>query len=341
MKKHNLLIATLLVVAAISVAVVSCKKEKQESASNSPEIETPSADNMDEYLITFKKKLLSAQKGDETISLEQAKCVLCNMLNFDFGDANYPTDIFQLDTLHANLLLTNKEVDISQLAITYNTILDAIIDIYHKNDMPEKSIYTILCSFNDLEIKDKDAKDVEIVVVTRGYLGSRYADTNDWRAGNKAGRCDGYLSGLWGAPEQVVSLLNQHVLDEIPGCLFGERVYFTENANSWKDPYSDEDMVDPNSPCGYRLFFGVDLSNNSANTLPNTCILHNEIIYYKNQCSYLFNYSKGSFHNPIPNDHVVTRYAITYTHSIAHHYGWWRLVVSHAKPNCTGTDPIL
>ena len=70
MKNRNLFIATLLVTAAVSVAVVSCKKEKQEaSSSNNTEQAVQSADNMDEYLISFKKKLLSAQKGDETISL--------------------------------------------------------------------------------------------------------------------------------------------------------------------------------------------------------------------------------------------------------------------------------
>ena len=342
MKRRKFFIAILgmAVATIISVAIVSCKKEKQGQISSNSEQTVQDVGNMDEYLMAFKKRLLSAQKGEETISLEQAQRDLGNLLNFDFGDANYATDVFHYDTLYAKLVLTNGDVDLSQLAVTYSTLIGDILDIYHRNNLPEKSVYSISCNINKSE--SDGLKDVEIVVITRGYMGSRYgADTNDWRAGNRAGRCDGYLEGIWGGPEQVSEMLNLHVVDEIPGCLYGGRLYFTDETNSWKDPYYDADMVDPNSPCGYRLFFASNLSGNSANILPNTCILHDGILYYKNQCKYLFNSFKSTFHNPIPNNHVATQYHINYMHSDAHHYAWWRLIITHAKPNCTENSPII
>jgi mannose/fructose/N-acetylgalactosamine-specific phosphotransferase system component IIC len=65
MKKSKTLIAIIaMVIVATAVAVVSCKKEKQERKSNNVEQSVQNSDNMDEYLMSFKKKLLSAQKGE-------------------------------------------------------------------------------------------------------------------------------------------------------------------------------------------------------------------------------------------------------------------------------------
>ena len=108
MKKFNSIIAIIaLAIVATAVAVVSCKKEMQEQAMNNEKQGGLCYDNMDEYLMSFKKKLLSAQKGEETISLEQAQRDLGNLLNFDFGDANYPTDVYHVDTIHSKLTLIN------------------------------------------------------------------------------------------------------------------------------------------------------------------------------------------------------------------------------------------
>ena len=161
MKKTILFIATLLVAAVISVAVVSCKKEKQEtSSSNNTEQAVQSADNMDEYLISFKKKLLSAQKGDETISIEQAQQDLGNLLNFDFGDANYETNIYQIDTINVKLTLSEGQVDFSELALTYQNAVHSILDVYHKIDLPEKSISSISCQFYETENKDNPQDEI-------------------------------------------------------------------------------------------------------------------------------------------------------------------------------------
>ena len=149
---------------------------------------------MDEYLMAFKKKLFSAEKGGETISLEQARLDLGNLLNFDFGDANYATDVFQYDTIHLKLTTTNGQVDLSQLAVTYNNAVDEIIEVYHSSNLPEKSVYVISCDFNETISKDGETEDVEIIVVTRGYTGSGTVSHNtyDCRTTNRGGTCDGF-----------------------------------------------------------------------------------------------------------------------------------------------------
>lgn len=110
MKTRKLSFAIIVMaIGAIAVAVVSCKKEKHEQTTNKMEQSAQSSENTDEYLISFKEKLLSAQKGDESITIEQAQLDLGNLLNFDFGDANYASNVYEYDTLYI-ALETNGEV---------------------------------------------------------------------------------------------------------------------------------------------------------------------------------------------------------------------------------------
>ena len=150
MKRSNSIIAIIgLVILTTTAAVVSCKKEKQVQTSNEKEQSSLCFDNMDEYLISFKKKLISAQKGSETISLEQAQRDLGNLLNFDLGDANYPTDVNHFDTLHANLTLSNGYVELSQLAETYTIVIEQILDAFNNinlvpvDDLPYRHVYPV------------------------------------------------------------------------------------------------------------------------------------------------------------------------------------------------------
>ena len=79
-KSSRLLFAAMIIVALAATLFVGCKKEKDEKTTENAELSTLTNDNMDEYLMAFKKKLLSAEKGGETISLEQAERDLGNLL---------------------------------------------------------------------------------------------------------------------------------------------------------------------------------------------------------------------------------------------------------------------
>ena len=71
MKNKSVLAIIAMAILATTVAVVSCKKEKHVQISNKEEQSSLCFDNMDEYLISFKKKLISAQKGSETLALNK------------------------------------------------------------------------------------------------------------------------------------------------------------------------------------------------------------------------------------------------------------------------------
>lgn len=145
MKTPKSIIAIIaLVIVATAVAIVSCKKEKQEQQSYNVEQSVQSADNMDEYLLSFKKKLLSAQKGEETISLEQARRDLGNLLNFDFGDANYVSNVFQHDTLYLKLTTKNEMVDLAELSTVYKQAFASVKRFTAKSTFPKKAYTSFL-----------------------------------------------------------------------------------------------------------------------------------------------------------------------------------------------------
>lgn len=324
MKKRNLFITIALVIVAATVAFVSCKKEKQEQKSNNVEQSAQSSDNMDEYLISFKKKLLSAQKGDETISLEQAQRDLGNLLNFDFGDANYPTNVYHFDTLHANLTLSNGYVELSQLAETYNILIDQILNTFNNTDLPEKTVQLITCNFNESTSKNTDTEDVEIVLITRGYMGEDRATNSDyWRPMNRGGTCDGYLVGHIGAPEVVVQALTNNT--DIHVCLHGERVYYTDYASS---------TLNGENTCvngDYRIYYSTIPNQNTV------CISDAVLNVYKNNI--LDYWRNGGFSPDKPLDHSLTGWYIQFVELIDAYT--WIVTAYHAKPNCTDIPPIV
>lgn len=336
MKSRSIIITALLIAVSTTAIFVGCKKEKQENQKEQ-KIETtasPESENMDEYLISFKKELLSAQKGGESISLEQAQRDLGNLLNFDFGDANYATNVFHYDTICTKTTVCAGKVEMAELARTYSSIFDNVVATYNSIELQNKSVYSIVCSFSD-NSKNGEAE-LTTILTTRAYEETTN-NTDDWRAGNLSGRCDGQLVGVWGAPEEVVSMLLSNMGSWL--CPNGGRVYFTDETSCYKSAM-DDDMIDPNSPCGRRLFY---MMNENLHLDPNQiCIPHEDIVYYYNQARLLHTILGSTFQpNPFPSNHVVTDYHIRVQHSIADHIIWWCLEVWHGKPNCTGTQPAI
>ena len=332
-EKFNLAIIMMVVAAFISVAVVSCKKDNETTKSETQVDNMSSIDNMDEYLTSFKNKLLTAQKGEETISLEQAERDLGNLLNFDFGDANYASNVYEYDTLNIALETNGNNVDLLQLANAYNEAFVAIVKAYHKVDLLDKSVYCITCNILESSSKDSDSDNVEVVVVYRGYNdNASNEDTEGWRPKNKGGTCSGDLIGIWGAPEVVSSMLNNNAGEY--ACVNGSRIYFTEICTSYTNPIA-EDLSDPNSPCGYRLYLSWQSNQNHV------CLPVSECLYYYNQAR-LLKSQRGYFNN-YPSNHLPLHCNIRHTDAS---YGTsqppilpyiWILEVKHGKPNCTGT----
>lgn len=335
MKSRKISIAILAVVAAafVSAIVVSCKKEKQEQVTSNLEQGVQSSENIDEYLISFKKRMLSATKGGESISLEQAQRDFGNLLNFDFGDANYETNMYQYDTIKIKVSIAQNQIELSQLALAYNEAVKSIIETYHENNMPEKSIYCILCNFNEMQSKDGDNDGLEIVVVTRGYDNSATPvnnhDSFDWRPRNYAGTCDGQNIGT-GAPEIITQWIYQS--REAIACSNGVRIYFTD-VDHW-DTYG---YLHYDSVAGrFRIYTSFNTDQNSI------CIPHDEMEYYYSQILSLYHQQPFGNHYI---QYVVINHEYKYNTYIpalgeVRAFYTWSIRIRHGKPNCTDQPAV-
>ena len=330
MKTKNIFTIAIMVIAACVVAVVSCTKEKTEKVVKGNEQLVIDADNMDDYLTTFKQKLLSAEKGGETISLDQARRDLSNLLNFDFGDANYATDMFQHDTLFVKLSCDNGIVDMFQLASTYNEALSKITASYRAVDLPDKSVYAIFCEYDESGYRDGNTEDMRIVVTYRG-LGNNTPnthDTLDWKPTRYSSTCDGSIIH-WGAPETMGQwLINSQVM---PGCENG-RLYLTDHEDWYKEGCYTYDATDGRFKIFTEFTFRIDT----------VCISHADMEYYFDNILDYWYVEKPS--NFVLTDARIDVFMIPYDpHNLEQHPGdcwYWRVKITHAKPNCTSTDPL-
>lgn len=336
MKNKFFIIAAILLVATTTITIVSCKKDKQaeNAAKNIVLSENENVDNMDEYLLSFKAKLLNATKGDETISLEQARCDLTNLLNFDFGDANYATDVFQYDTIYVKLSQINGMVDLSQLAVTYNDALTKILASYRALDLSDKSVYSIFCEY-DTNSKDENTEEMRIAVTYRGYNGNNTPfimnghDTLSWQPRRMDTSCDDPSMPYGGAVVMQHWLMNSQQQISCPN---GGRLYFT-NENDWfKNGYNTFDMATNR----YKIFTVFTYR------IDTVCISHEDMeYYYTNILDYY--YQEVSSPRAIEFVYIDTDQIPYGPQNINGYPGdcWsWRIWIKYGKANCTETDPL-
>ena len=155
---------------AVAVAtVIACSKDKETKAiQNSNEIVTISKeDDMNAYLKQFKEKMQSASKGDETLSLEDARWHLEAVLNYTYGDAGHPTSDIQCDTFYYELPVNGDEVPLNRINEAFMALSKEVENTYTECNLPEKSVLAIQTLFDN---KSKDGNiTVRSILSTRGF----------------------------------------------------------------------------------------------------------------------------------------------------------------------------
>lgn len=278
--RHNrvfLAICMMTMVAIASILIVSCKKDN-ETRSEFTANEMTTTDDMNEYLISFKDKLLSSEKGKEFISLEQAQRDLGNLLNFDFGDVNHVTNTLHRDTIHLELAITQNQVDIYQLAHTYALAYGQVEKTFDLVNLPNKTVYSVYCIFNPM-VKNGESVDVELIVTTRGFdetivLRTEPSLYDCWTVSQGQGNCDGLFIGY-----DHVTVLESVYLRDMPhyGCTNNGIAYFSDLAQiqlyAYQYPETDT-LIHYN--IGYRLWAGYlwDYNNGQVEA--------EEMVYYYN-----------------------------------------------------------
>ena len=323
-------------VAVTTITIVSCQKDKQTGKENGRSIlsENEKTDNMDEYLLSFKDKLLNATKDGETIGVEQALLDMGNLLNFDFGDANNATNIFLFDTLYAQLPLTNGMVYLSDLATTYNNAFTQILNSYRALDLPDKSVYAISCNLDETGDNNNTEK-VCFIVKYRGFARNDIFgtfnghDTLSWHPTYWGGSCDDPTIEYGGAADMEIWL--NHSQPEF-NCINGGRFYFTEYGCWGKKGYDTYDSVANR----YKIFTEYTYQ------IDTVCISHEDMEYYYSNILDYFNQEKPSGHI-MDQAHVLCTVISIPPDNPDHHPGdcwfWW-VSIYHGKGNCTDIEPI-
>lgn len=267
-----------LALAVAAVVIIACNKEKAE-IKTSAETETVSKeDDMSTYLKQFKEKMQSAAKGNETLSMEDARWHLEAVLNYTYGDAGHQTSDVQCDTLYCALHTEGKEVTLAQLNEAFEALSYDVEKAYVNCDLPDKSVLAIQASFEN-ESKDGDVI-VRSILSLRGltsFTNTMWFDSTDyWYPCYYYGKCGEYVGQYVnerGAETELTRMLNLRVPQ--PGYAYGH-AYYTDYEEFETAYYMDSYLVDPLSPCGYKIFKETVYYEH----LPHTCISPDEMNYY-------------------------------------------------------------
>lgn len=307
MKKFRILMGVLALV-MVAAIIIACTKEKEKGiAQISSEIETVSKeDDMSAYLKQFKEKMQSATKGDETLSMEDARWHLEAVLNYTYGDAGRHTTDIQCDTFHYTLLADGNEVTLFHLNQAFNAISNDVEKAYGNCNLPDKSIIAIQTLFEN-DIKSDEGVVVRSVVSTRGfrpinmwfdstdYWGEWYCDYG-WGWISSSGKCGPYEGEHpeSGAPLELTRKLNLRI--PAYGCFQGTG-YYTDLCvvNVSLNTFDNIDinfLYDENSPCDYKLYYRNEDPSEPWASNPERCICPEDMNYYLSKGPELLNYYK-------------------------------------------------
>lgn len=287
--KNNRILKGVFALAVIASVIIACAKEKEmKVAQNNSEIVVVSKeDNMCVYLNQFKEKMQSAEKGDETLSMDDARWHLEAVLNYTYDDAGQQISDIQCDTFCYKMHTSSDKVSLAQLNEAFNAISTNVEKAYKDCTLPNKSILFIETFF------ENDSKDGDIVVrsivSTRGfsslkiwfdstdYWSEYYSEENHY--GN--GKCGPYAGQCLdsGAPHELTMLANYRIPQY--GCEEGYRLFFTDIEGPWEIHVGDDEsfFLDENSPCGYKMYVNP-LDPDDPYHNPSHCIPPEDMNYY-------------------------------------------------------------
>ena len=326
MKKSRILMGAL-ALALAGVAILACNKEKAE-IKTSAETETISKeDDMSAYLKQFKEKMQSAAKGNETLSMEDARWHLEAVLNYTYGDAGHQTSDIQCDTFYCTLHANGEEVTLAQLNEAFEALSYDVEKAYGNCNLPDKSVLAIQTSFESGN-KSGDVV-VRSVLSTRGLVlppwPPRFDSTDYWYPCYDMGKCGEYqwqYAGERGAETELTRMLNLRISGH--ECANGH-AYFTDYEEIEKAYYMDSFLVDPLSPCGYKIFMET-----IYNHQPYSCISPEEMNYYLEKGDELMNY-----YSPAGKVIVSCRYEFGCWTNLPPYDIFHTAFFTYAKVNCT------
>lgn len=247
MKTRNYLIATVLLIVVVAVAIVSCKKEtentlNQKANSTQQTFDFRQIKDMNAYLANFKVKMIES-KGDEAYSLNDGAWHLASLANRDFCRANVEYDNVQFDTIETNILVTNGLVQLSELGSAYEQMCTIIHQFQNGFTHTNQNLYFINVFINP------NGK-MRVALMTTYTEATKDLDDHHWYFPDTFGYIDSvcyyyfddsYYTYVWNGLgktelERILNLFEHHSSN-------GESSYFTPTRAftfeypNWTDPY--------------------------------------------------------------------------------------------------------
>ena len=276
MKTNKKLVATMaaLLIAAAGVITFEACNKKNEVVNNIPELNVAELTDMDKEMILFGEKMKAAQKGGETMQLEEAVRNLSNYENFKMCDASrYSVDMERL-TIESVVPVTNGNVYLSDINAIYESNRKQIKDKLASLEGDNKTVYSI---FSRIEENSKDSDGARIVTDAWLYRDSNitmpndFNNTDSWYDFEGLGRCDTNLFVGYDATMIMNNVVNNHFLPLAPRPGYRIVLYdyqYDETISIyWEDDFN---------PYGiYGLYW-------RENPLIPNCLSPEELAYYKN-----------------------------------------------------------
>ena len=276
MKTNKKLVATMaaLLIAAAGVITFEACNKKNEVVNNIPELNVAELTDMDKEMILFGEKMKAAQKGGETMQLEEAVRNLSNYENFKMCDASrYSVDMERL-TIESVVPVTNGNVYLSDINAIYESNRKQIKDKLASLEGDDKTVY---CVYSRIDGNSKDGDGAR--VVTDAYIfrdqpigfGIDINSTDSWYSCCLEGKCDPYYGQNIGedAVTRLEDVAGSQIL--IPSCNAGYRMYLIDKDVEYV--YSNE-WIDPNSPNGHYGLIDYDYES--------SCLDPTDMLYYRN-----------------------------------------------------------
>lgn len=246
--KLSFAIMTMALAAAISVAVVSCKKEtenalQQKDYTTRQAFDLRKGENVQAYLKDFRKRMTEAKDG-EALSLNDAAWHLASLANLDYCNINVEYDNVEFDTLEMNVNVTDEAVLMSDLSSAYELMCQEISQFKQAFSHNNQNLFFVNMSINangnaKIELMStytNAAKGLENHVWyfpdTFGYVDSVcYNHFND----------SNHIPYLWNGfgmteLQRLLNVYEQHFIDYEAYCFFPTRKH-TFNYPNYPDPY--------------------------------------------------------------------------------------------------------
>lgn len=200
-KRRSLLIAVMVIAATAATLFVSCKKEKDEAASNVDRSEAQALLNRIEAFQTLRDAVNSGAKADGSMTVEEMRQALDLVSNYEHSEHMTYCLNTVLDTLHVATPAVDGEgyVSNADVVATYNAFEIALEKcmLGVKDGMDVPSYFSIVMP----KTGAKDDDDIDVVFIRGGADDAPgneehtsegpFVEGDDWYWGLDLGKCDG------------------------------------------------------------------------------------------------------------------------------------------------------